>query len=102
MRSALLRSAVLAFVLVLVGVVLAGARPVASASWQLLPHQKAQGRSWLMAPASGALFVANEFSGLQRSDDGGLTWRAVSLPPEPPTPANHLRSVIAVDPTNHQ
>src|SRR5262245_3348521 len=102
MRSALLGSAVLALVLMLIGSGAAGSRPVAAASWPLLPRQDAQGPSWLMAPDSGGLFVANEFSGLQRSDDGGLTWRAVSLPPEPPTPANHLRNVIAVDPTNHQ
>src|SRR5688572_16684350 len=56
----------------------------------------------LYAPASGALF-ARTAAGLERSDDGGTSWLAVSLPmaaPVPGMPAGWSRAVV-VDPTNH-
>ena len=56
----------------------------------------------LYTPASGALF-ARTAAGLVRSDDGGTSWLAVSLPtaaPVPGMPAGWTRAVV-VDPTNH-
>lgn len=56
----------------------------------------------VIAPTSGALFVlgkdTNAALRMQRSDDGGTTWRMVSLPP----PADVKQpQVVAIDPTNH-
>src|SRR5581483_6849229 len=48
--------------------------------------------SHLFTPASGALF-ASAPSGLFRSDDGGVTWRQVSLPDG--------AYLAEVDPTDH-
>src|SRR5687768_10769772 len=44
--------------------------------------------------AAGGAFFARTKGGLQRSDDGGVTWREVLLPPDGHEP-------VAVDPTNH-
>lgn len=59
----------------------------------------------LLTPASGA-FLAQTASGLARSDDGGATWRSVSLPPGFPIdryrPGDRWRhGVVAVDPNDH-
>ncbi|MCC7371541.1 MAG: hypothetical protein IT306_24185 [Chloroflexi bacterium] len=54
----------------------------------------------LFAPTSGAL-LARTVSGLLRSDDGGMTWRAVSLPPQTQRPSAIERANAIVDPTNH-
>jgi photosystem II stability/assembly factor-like uncharacterized protein len=55
----------------------------------------------VIAPASGALFVVGQDAGsvlrLHRSDDGGGSWRPVSLPP----PAAGSAQVVAVDPSDH-
>ena len=48
--------------------------------------------SQLFTPSSGALFAANA-SSLFRSDDGGATWRQITLPP-----SSYL---VEVDPTDH-
>ena len=57
--------------------------------------------SSVIAPASGALFVlgqdTTEGLRLLRSDDGGATWRPVSLPPADA----QQPQVLAIDPTNH-
>jgi hypothetical protein len=47
----------------------------------------------LFAPASGALFAGMDSGELQRSDDGGATWRSVALGP--------ATQIAAVDPTDH-
>jgi photosystem II stability/assembly factor-like uncharacterized protein len=47
----------------------------------------------LFAPSSGALFAATDDGALQRSDDGGVSWRAVPLGP--------ATQIATVDPTNH-
>jgi photosystem II stability/assembly factor-like uncharacterized protein len=47
----------------------------------------------LFAPASGALFAKTKDGGLMRSDDGGLTWRSIGLPPD--------TTVATVDPRIH-
>jgi hypothetical protein len=59
----------------------------------------------LFTPTTGALFARvltnDQRWRLMRSDDAGLTWRAVDLPPQPPEP-QRLELSVAVDPTNHQ
>jgi photosystem II stability/assembly factor-like uncharacterized protein len=50
----------------------------------------------LFMPASGAFFARSR-DALWRSDDAGVTWRQVALPP----PASAGDRVAAVDPTNH-
>ena len=56
----------------------------------------------VIAPGSGALFVVGRGGDpglrVQRSDDGGSTWRPVSLPP--PADARQPQ-VLAIDPTSH-
>ena len=56
----------------------------------------------LFTPASGALLVRTKL-GLARSDDGGISWSSVSLPPEPPVPTSGpgWPGHIVVDPTSH-
>ena len=51
----------------------------------------------LHTPTSGA-FIASTTEGVFRSDDGGLTWGRVSLPPQPGSPG---REVVAVHPADH-
>jgi len=53
----------------------------------------------LFAPTSGALFAQVGLD-LYRTDDGGGTWRTVTLPPAPGNTAS--RRQIVVDPTSHQ
>ena len=50
----------------------------------------------LYTPTSGALFVQTR-DGLARSDDGGVTWRAIQLP----APPVDVPGAVVVDPTNH-
>ena len=47
----------------------------------------------LFTPTSGALFARTQ-TGLSRSDNGGDSWRPVSLPPG-------SAQLVAVDPTDH-
>src|SRR5688500_19281037 len=83
----------MAGLLVLGAARVAEAGPGAPVDWELtgltVPVQQ------LYAPASGAFF-AQTVDGLQRSDDGGVTWREVLLPP-----GGSGGLAIAVDPTNH-
>jgi len=51
----------------------------------------------LFAPSSGALF-ARTASGLKRSDDGGIIWHPVDLPPRKDF---QKRIVVEVDPSDH-
>lgn len=55
----------------------------------------------VIAPTSGALFVVGQDAGqatrLHRSDDGGATWRSVTLPPSAPGSAQ----VVTVDSSDH-
>jgi photosystem II stability/assembly factor-like uncharacterized protein len=57
----------------------------------------------LYTPASGALFASGLFSRLHRSDDGGLTWRAVPLlsPPDKRVAGDLPRVAVDFNPTNH-
>ena len=52
----------------------------------------------LFTPWSGALFGQTR-EGLYRSDDAGVTWYAITLPPH--VTESTLREGIAVDPNNH-
>ena len=66
-------------------------QPGAAADWQ--PAGLTEAVLQLFTPTTGAFFARTQ-TGLARSDDGGVTWRPVSLPPAP-------TGVIAVDPTDH-
>jgi hypothetical protein len=47
----------------------------------------------LFAPVSGALFAVTDGGALERSDDGGFSWRDIALGP--------ATEIAAVDPTDH-
>lgn len=73
------------------------------AAWE--PTGLTESTRVLFTPASGA-FLAQTKSGLARSDDGGATWRLVSLPRGFPNdrdrPSNGWKpGVVAVDPNDH-
>ena len=57
------------------------------------PTTIAEPAKQLFAPISGALFAATDSGALQRSDDGGITWRSIALGP--------ATEIAAVDPTDH-
>jgi len=63
--------------------------------WVLLDSSEPAAQ--LFAPASGALF-ARTASGLKRSDDGGVSWRTVELPPRA---SFQRRIVVEIDPSDH-
>lgn len=67
--------------------------PLQAGAWEPLPLTEPTFR--LFMPASGALLATTE-AGLQRSDDAGLSWRAV------PLPADGKTSRFAVDPNDHR
>ena len=71
------------------------AQPVPGGDWE--PTGLTVRTVGLFTPASGAFF-AQTADGLERSDDGGVTWAPVTLPAPPGR--GDIRQV-AVDPTNH-
>ena len=81
---------------------LAAQEPEPTPGELVLPSDSGVTLSGVSAPASGALFVvgqdANKGLRLLRSDDGGDTWRPVSLPP-PAGPEQP--QVLTIDPINH-
>ena len=102
----LARLAVLAAVLLTLWIVVgASAAQAADADWELLGPGEAVFE--LFTPTSGAFF-ARTATALLRSDDAGLSWQPVNLPPTvppnlpPPTPSpESVRRAFAVDPTDH-
>ena len=72
-------------------------------AWEQLTVDPAVGVVDVFAPSSGALLAATELNeppidrGLWRSDDGGRSWRPLSLPPG----GEDSRTTITVDPTDH-
>jgi len=69
-----------------------------SPGWEQLPLTQRVAR--LDAPRSGALF-ARTTDELLRSDDGGMSWSPVQLPPRP-TVGQAAVDAVAVDPTDHR
>ncbi len=68
-------------------------------AWDWEPTGLGESASELFTPASGAFF-AKTASGLSRSDDGGVTWASVALPPG--FPGRRWGGVgVAVDPSDH-
>lgn len=68
-------------------------------AWDWEPTGLGEKAFELFTPASGAFF-AKTASGLSRSDDGGVTWVSVALPPG--FPGRRWGGVgVAVDPSDH-
>lgn len=68
-----------------------------AAAWE--PTGLAERTTRLVAPASGALFAATESATL-RSDDAGVSWRPVPVPPAFADEPGASKSIV-VDPANH-
>jgi hypothetical protein len=81
-------------VALIVGAQLSWAQERPAVEWTQTTYQGRATR--LYTPTSGAFFAASP-DGLSRSDDGGTTWRSVSLPAVPVD----APGAIVVDPTNH-